>query len=96
MKTVEVATMVQLNISPCIAVLFLGLVTLASSQNDTDRPRDDQKSLMIVFDITGSMTEELEQVKEGINEIIEKFSTRKDELIYNYILSMFDDPSKFL
>lgn len=60
-----------------------------------DRPRPDQKSLLIVFDATGSMHDDLEQLRSGAQEIITELSAREDNPIYNYVLVVYRDPSKF-
>lgn len=67
-----------------------------NSKNDyRDRPRPDQKSLLIVFDATGSMHDDLEQLRSGAQEIINELSVREDNPIYNYVLVVYRDPSKF-
>lgn len=60
-----------------------------------DRARPDQKSLLIVFDATGSMHDDLEQLRAGAKEIINELSARQDNPIYNYVLVVYRDPSKF-
>lgn len=60
-----------------------------------DRPRDDQKSLLIVFDATGSMHDDLEQLRSGAKEIIHELSARTDNPIFNYILVVFRDPGEW-
>lgn len=59
-----------------------------------DRPRPDQKSLLIVFDATISMNPDLAQLREGAQEIVTKFASREDNPIYNYILSVYRDPGR--
>lgn len=53
-----------------------------------------QKSLLIVFDGTGSMGDDLGQMVPAAKEIIESFSSRKENPIKNYVLVVFQDPSK--
>lgn len=66
------------------------------NRNDyKDRPRPDQKSLLIVFDATGSMHDDLEQLRAGAQEIVTELSARQDNPIYNYVLVVYRDPSKF-
>lgn len=60
-----------------------------------DRPRPDQRSLLIVFDATGSMHDDLEQLRAGAQEIVNELSAREDNPIYNYVLVVYRDPSKF-
>lgn len=65
------------------------------NRNDyKDRPRPDQKSLLIVFDATGSMHDDLEQLRAGAQEIVTELSARQDNPIYNYVLVVYRDPSK--
>jgi hypothetical protein len=67
-----------------------------SDKNDfKDRPRPDQRSLLIVFDATGSMHDDLEQLRSGAQEIVNEMSARIDNPIYNYVLVVYRDPSKF-
>lgn len=63
-----------------------------SNEDYKDRPRPDQKSLLIVFDATGSMHDDLEQLRSGAKEIINEMSARTDNPIFNYILIVFRDP----
>lgn len=56
------------------------------------RPRPDQKSLLIVFDATRSMSSDLAQLRGAASKIVEKLSSREDNPIYNYVLSIFRDP----
>lgn len=67
------------------------------NRNDyRDRPRPDQKSLLIVFDATGSMHDDLEQLRSGAQEIVNELSAREDNPIFNYVLVVYRDPSEFL
>ncbi|CAJ0582924.1 unnamed protein product, partial [Mesorhabditis spiculigera] len=49
-------------------------------------------SLTFVFDITGSMFDDLEQVRQGAKKIYETVLTQRQRLIYNYVLVPFHDP----
>ena len=60
--------------------------------NSNDPPKPGQKSLIIIFDGTVSMTEDLEQLRIAARDIINDFSNRKENSIYNYILVVFRDP----
>ena len=60
--------------------------------NSNEPPKPGQKSLLIVFDGTLSMTKDLEQLRIAAREIINDFSNRKDNSIYNYVLVVFRDP----
>lgn len=67
----------------------------SSQDNSNDRPRPDQKSLMIVFDTTGSMGDDLVYMREGARTVVNSFSSREDNSIFNYVLSLFNNPSEF-
>lgn len=60
------------------------------------RPRPDQKSLLIIFDATGSMATDLVQMKASAQEIIVELSEHEENPIYNFVLSVFRDPGTFL
>ena len=49
-------------------------------------------SLAFVFDSTGSMRDELNQVKTGAKKILETIRNNTDNPIYNYIWVPFNDP----
>lgn len=74
--------------------------TASTHSNDGDklssksRPRPDQKSLLIVFDGTGSMHDDLQQLRSGAQEIINDLSSRNDSPIFNYALVVYRDPSE--
>lgn len=51
-------------------------------------------SLAFVFDVTGSMSSELDQVKSGAKKILKTIAEHKEKIIHNYILVPFSDPSK--
>lgn len=51
-----------------------------------------EKSLVIVFDTTYSMHDELEQVKSAARKIAEKYASSPNYAIYNYIFVPFNDP----
>jgi hypothetical protein len=68
--------------------------TMLNENDFQDRPRIDQKSLLIVFDATGSMHDDLEQLRSGAKEIIHELSARTDNPIFNYILVVFRDPGE--
>lgn len=68
----------------------------AANRNDyRDRPRPDQRSLLIVFDATGSMHDDLEQLRAGAQQIVSELSARDDNPIYNYVLVVYRDPSEY-
>lgn len=49
-------------------------------------------SLAFVFDVTGSMWDDLRQVREGAGQILNKTLQRQDKPLYNYVLVPFHDP----
>ena len=61
-----------------------------------DRPRPGQRSLLIIFDGTKSMTKDLEQLQLAATQIVNELSMRQDNPIFNYILVIFRDPGKKL
>lgn len=64
-------------------------------ENDyKDRPRPDQKSLLIVFDATESMKDALDELQEAARHIIKDFSSREINPIFNYVLEIFRDPGE--
>lgn len=83
---------------------FIGLSGTAVSANSqklskadfewSDRARPDQKSLLIVFDTTGSMSTDLDQLKNGAKDIVRAFSAKTNDPIFNYVLSLFNDPGE--
>lgn len=52
-----------------------------------------QKSLLIVFDGTESMGDDLKQMVPAAKQIIERFNDRKKKPIRNFVLTVFQDPS---
>ena len=67
----------------------------ASGRNEyKDRPRPNQRSLVIIFDGTASMHDDLKQLTDGAQKIVNELSKRKDNPIFNYVLVVFRDPSK--
>lgn len=60
-----------------------------------DGPRSDQASLLIVFDGTGSMHADLNQLRGAALKIVNDLAEKESNPIYNYILSVFRDPGEF-
>lgn len=48
-----------------------------------------------MLDVTGSMWDDLQQLKNGAEKIMKTMEEREDNPIYNYILVPFHDPSKY-
>ncbi|KAL7010771.1 hypothetical protein ACKWTF_009159 [Chironomus riparius] len=55
-------------------------------------PSADRRSLLFIFDATGSMQKSLEEFKKGAQEIVKEYSSRGDNAIFNYVLVTFSDP----
>lgn len=68
--------------------------SLPSEPDNFFRDRIVQKSLLIVFDGTSSMGDDLAQMVPAAKEIIETFHERKEKPIKNFVLTVFKDPSK--
>ena len=52
-------------------------------------------SLAFVFDITGSMNDDLVQVIDGAAKILATTLSRREKPLYNYVLVPFHDPREF-
>ena len=93
---------------PCVALALLTLCALTDAQADiyknvqyhlnTDHIPIPQgaASLAFVFDITGSMYDDLVQVIEGAAKILATTLARREKPLYNYVLVPFHDPGKRL
>ncbi|KAM4020614.1 hemicentin-2 [Anomaloglossus baeobatrachus] len=76
-----------------MAALHLLLITFALGQVSGEDPQDNAApSLAFVFDVTGSMYDDLRQVIEGANRILERTLTRRTKAISTYVLVPFHDP----
>lgn len=76
--------------------LFITLASIllyqaAKAQNYENVP-DGAASLAFVFDITGSMYDDLVQVIEGAAKILATTLSRREKPLYNYVLVPFHDP----
>lgn len=67
----------------------------SSGELETDSIPQGAASLAFVFDITGSMYDDLVQVIEGAAKILATTLARREKPLYNYILVPFHDPGKF-
>ncbi|XP_063792751.1 hemicentin-2 [Pseudophryne corroboree] len=72
---------------------ILVLLTLLLTQVGRGNPQDNATpSLAFVFDVTGSMYDDLRQVIEGANRILERTLNRRTKPISSYVLVPFHDP----
>ncbi|KRY66518.1 Hemicentin-1 [Trichinella pseudospiralis] len=61
-------------------------------QQHNNHNQEGMSSLTFVIDTTGSMYDDLQQVREGYERIFDTVAEQKDRLIYNYVLVPFHDP----
>ncbi|XP_069842937.1 hemicentin-2 [Dendropsophus ebraccatus] len=73
--------------------LYLLLLTFVLAQVSSEDPQENAApSLAFVFDVTGSMYDDLRQVIEGANRILERTLIRRTKAISSYVLVPFHDP----
>ncbi|XP_055546342.1 hemicentin-1-like [Wyeomyia smithii] len=65
---------------------------LSSIRKQYEAPSEGQRSLVIVFDATGSMLDDLKQLRDGAKLIIDEITNLKNNPIYNYVFVPFRDP----
>lgn len=76
--------------------IFIILVILFVKSINVISEKDEKSSLTFVIDDTGSMWNDIQQVKMGVNDIFEAVLNSKDSQIENYILITFNDPGKLI
>ncbi|GAB0093037.1 Immunoglobulin [Sergentomyia squamirostris] len=79
-----------------LLVIFCGITVIGSqyapdSSGDSP-PSPGQASLVIIFDTTSSMGDDLEELRAGAAFIIRKMMNKPNNPIYNYIFVPFNDP----
>uniref|UniRef100_A0AAG5CQZ0 Cell adhesion molecule n=1 Tax=Anopheles atroparvus TaxID=41427 RepID=A0AAG5CQZ0_ANOAO len=66
--------------------------TLAAHRESLLPPKHGQRSLVIVFDATGSMLDDLQQLRDAARLIIAEITHKDSNPIFNYIFVPFRDP----
>lgn len=64
-------------------------------RRDVAPPSEGQTSLVFIFDDTGSMHDDLKELRKGAKKITQEFANRENNPIYDYILVRFNDPSEY-
>uniref|UniRef100_A0A8B9NEX1 Hemicentin-1-like von Willebrand factor A domain-containing protein n=1 Tax=Accipiter nisus TaxID=211598 RepID=A0A8B9NEX1_9AVES len=74
------------------AVLLLALCRRAAPEPGGEAVPEGASTLAFVFDVTGSMYDDLVQVVEGASKILETSLKRPKRPLYNFALVPFHDP----
>ena len=69
-----------------LALLLLAAFVHAQNSN--------QKSLLIIFDGTASMSRDLAQLRAAAKKIVVDIAAQKDKPIFNYVLDVYRDPGE--
>lgn len=98
---------VKLDISDVVCAEYLKVDIKNDGNNSTDNAgvtsptqnlpkRVEKKSLLIVFDGTNSMGDDLEQMRSAASDIVNNLSNKTNQPIKNYVLSVFRDPGTII
>lgn len=80
--------------SALVLGLFVGV--FSATPDSTEQIPQGASTLAFVFDVTGSMYDDLVQVIEGASKILETSLSRPKRPLYNFALVPFHDPGKYL
>ncbi|XP_070504622.1 hemicentin-1-like [Chironomus tepperi] len=72
-----------------LSIVSFSVLAVSSYKTEYDF---DQKSLVFIFDTSGSMQDKLDEFKKGAQDIAKDFSSQDRHRIVNYILVSFSDP----
>lgn len=78
--------------SPFFLGLIIVLNVLSAAQDTNEEIPEGASTLAFVFDVTGSMYDDLVQVIEGASKILETSLSRPQRPLYNFALVPFHDP----
>uniref|UniRef100_A0A6B2E6L7 Putative cell adhesion molecule n=1 Tax=Phlebotomus kandelakii TaxID=1109342 RepID=A0A6B2E6L7_9DIPT len=73
-------------------LLIFCTISVINGDGGDPPPRPGQASLVIIFDTTSSMGDDLEELRAGAAFIIRKMMNKVNNPIYNYIFVPFNDP----
>ena len=81
-------------VAAAVAVLLMVVSSLPPAVAGQERVPMNAASLAFVFDITGSMYDDLVQVIDGAAKILAEALFRREKPLYNYVLVPFHDPGE--
>ncbi|GAA6075802.1 hemicentin-1 isoform X1, partial [Tachysurus ichikawai] len=75
-----------------VKILALALALFQTHSQLNPEHETSGSSLAFVFDVTGSMYDDLQQVMDGASRILHRMLSRTDTPIRNFVLVPFHDP----